>query len=131
MIDPVRLPERRPEPVREGLSVFVRGLKVQAFIGVYAHEKGRTQPLIVDAELALHDAPVETLADTVDYERVAEAARAIAAAGHVELVEDYAERLARVCLQDPRVTAVRVRVDKPEALPGAEAAGCEVRFRRG
>lgn len=131
MIEPVRLPDRRPEPVREGLRVFVRGLKVDAFIGVYAHEKGRTQPLIVDAELELHDAPVETLADTVNYERVAEAARAIAAAGHVDLVEDYAERLARVCLQDARVAAVRVRVDKPEALPGADAAGCEVRFRRG
>lgn len=131
MIEPVRLPDRRPEPVRTGLKVFVRALKVDAFIGVYAHEKGRTQPLFVDCELDLLDAPIETLADTVNYERVAEAARAIAASGHVELVEDYAERLARVCLQDARVAAVRVRVEKPEALPGAAAAGCELSFRRG
>lgn len=131
MIEPVRLSDRRPEPVRERLTVFVRGLKVDAFIGVYAHEKGRSQPLVVDCELELGDGLVETLADTVNYERVVEAARAIAEGGHVELVEDYAERLARACLSDPRVLTVRVRVEKPEALPSAAAAGCEIAFRRG
>ena len=29
-------------------KVFVRGLKVDAHIGVYKHEKGRTQPLVID-----------------------------------------------------------------------------------
>jgi len=32
-------------------KVFVTGLKVQAEIGVYKHEIGRVQPLVVDVEL--------------------------------------------------------------------------------
>ena len=32
-------------------KIFVTGLKVDAHIGVYAHEKGRAQPLLIDAEL--------------------------------------------------------------------------------
>ncbi|MDO9432448.1 MAG: dihydroneopterin aldolase, partial [Phenylobacterium sp.] len=32
-------------------KVFVTGVKVQAEIGVYRHEIGRVQPLIVDVEL--------------------------------------------------------------------------------
>jgi len=42
-------------------------------------------------------------------------------------VETFAERLARACLADPRVTQARVRVEKPLALaPDAVGAGVEV-----
>ena len=115
---------------REGLTVFVRGLEVAAGIGVHDHELGRLQRLVIDVSLELTPAAVERLADTINYETVAEAARAIVAEGHVGLVETFAERLALACLEDPRVLAVRVRVDKPEALPGADAAGCEVAYAR-
>lgn len=115
---------------REGLSVFVRGLTIDAEIGVYAHEHGRRQPLVVEAELTLGEGRIETLADTVNYEIVVERARALAEAGHVKLVEEYAERLALWLMDDPRVLRARVRVDKPEALDGADAAGCEVVFVR-
>ena len=72
------------------------------------------------------------LADTVNYETIGESARAIAAAGHIQLVEDFAERLARACLADPRVMRARVRVEKPQALaPHAAAAGVEITVVRG
>ena len=112
------------------MRVFVRGLKIDAYIGVHAHEKGRAQPLIVDVEIELADPRVDRLSDTIDYETVVEAARAVAASGHVDLVEEYAERLGRACLADPRALRVKVRIDKPQALPGADAAGCEAVFER-
>ena len=113
-------------------KVFVTGLKVEAQIGVYAHEKGRNQPLIVDVELDVPASGVERLADTVNYEIVGEAARQIAASGHIGLVETFAERLARACLIDPRVTRARVRVEKPQALaPHAAGAGVEIVLVRG
>ena len=115
---------------REGLTVFVRGLRVEAGIGVYDHEHGRLQALVIDVTLDLGAQPVERLADTVNYERVAEAARAIVADGHLGLVESFAERLALECLGDPRVRRVTVRIEKPGALDAAEAAGCEVIYGR-
>ena len=114
----------------EGLTVFVRGLEIQAGIGVYDHEHGRLQPLIIDVTLELAPAVVESLADTVNYEDVAAAARAIVADGHVGLVEKFAERLAVACLDDARVRRVTVRVEKPTALEAAKAAGCEVVLAR-
>jgi 7,8-dihydroneopterin aldolase/epimerase/oxygenase len=108
----------------------VRGLRLDAGIGVYAHEQGRLQPLMVDVTLVLRPAAVERLGDTVNYERVAEAARGLVDAGHIELVETLAERLARACLDDARVMRATVRIEKPEALAGAEAAGCEVTLAR-
>ena len=111
-------------------KVFVRGLKVDAQIGVYDHEHGRLQPLVVDVELDVAASHFERLGDTVNYERIGEAARAIAAEGHVGLVETFAERLAQACFFDPRVTRARVRIEKPEALAPA-IAGVEVLMQRG
>jgi dihydroneopterin aldolase len=108
-------------------KVFVTGLKVQAEIGVYRHEIGRVQPLVVDVELDVPTAGVERLSETLNYETILEAARQIAGAGHIELVETFAERLARACLDDVRVTQARVRVAKPLALaPDAVGAGVEI-----
>lgn len=117
-------------PHREGLTVFVRGLRVEAGIGVHDHELGRLQPLIIDVTLELAPAPVERLADTINYETVAHAARAIVDEGHVGLVETFAERLASACLEDPRVRRCTVRIEKPGALEAAAAAGCEVVLAR-
>jgi 7,8-dihydroneopterin aldolase/epimerase/oxygenase len=113
-------------------KIFVTGLKIDAEIGVYAHEKGRAQPLVADVELDVPTAGVEKLADTVNYETILDAARTIAAEGHIHLVEAFAERLARACLADPRVMRARVRVEKPLALaPHATAAGVEITVVRG
>jgi dihydroneopterin aldolase len=113
-------------PVRESLTVFVRGLEVAAGIGVYDHEQGRLQRLIIDVTLDLTPAPIERLGDTINYETVAEAARAIVAEGHVGLVETFAERLALAMLEDARVRRCAVRIEKPGALGGDAVPGCEL-----
>ncbi|HEY5107449.1 MAG TPA: dihydroneopterin aldolase [Caulobacteraceae bacterium] len=108
-------------------KIFVRGLEIDAQIGVYAHEQARTQPLIVDVELDVAATGWRHLADTVNYEAIAAHAKAIAAVGHIGLVESFAHRLAQACLAEPRVTRARVRVEKPMALaPDAAAAGVEI-----
>ena len=54
------------EPVRfERLDVFVRGLEVEAGIGVYDHEQGRLQRLVIDVATlrTVHENIVKTLTD--------------------------------------------------------------------
>ena len=116
---------------QEAARIFVRGLSVEAQIGVYDHEMGRGQPLIIDVELEADLVEPERLSQTINYETVATAAKTLAASGHVQLVETFAWRLARQLLDDPRVNRVRVRVEKPQALaPDAKAAGVEVVLAR-
>ena len=128
-------PAHDPPPAAAGrvvmTKVFVTGLAVQAEIGVYRHEIGKVQPLVVDVELDVPTAGAERLADTLNYETILAAAQGIAAEGHIELVETFAERLARACLADARVTRARVRVEKPLALaPHAVGAGVEITLVR-
>jgi 7,8-dihydroneopterin aldolase/epimerase/oxygenase len=109
--------------------IFVKGLRVDASIGVHPHEHETTQPIFIDVQLALGDTPPpveDRLGETIDYEAVAEQAKRLARQGHVQLVETLAEKLADWCLQDARVRAVTVRIEKPNALAAADAAGVEI-----
>ncbi|QLQ12437.1 MAG: dihydroneopterin aldolase [Brevundimonas sp.] len=115
----------------EALTVFVRGLTVAAGIGVHEHEHGRLQTLVIDADLELAPNRVERLSDTVNYELVSKAAQGIVEAGHVGLVETFAERLAVACLVQDHVRRVRVRIGKPGALGGTAEPGCEVVLSKG
>lgn len=114
--------------------IFVRGLQIQASIGVHPHEYEATQPVIIDIELDMGNMPTpkdDRLHETLDYGLVAEKAEEIALQSHVQLVETLADRIASWALSaDPRVEACAVRIAKPQALLKAEAAGVEVVRRR-
>lgn len=135
-------PEPGPDRVGEPASpaapkivitkVFVRGLALDAQIGVYKHEKGRAQRLVIDVELDVAVTDWSALSETVNYEIIAEKARRVAAQGHRGLVETFAHHLAEACFEEPRVTRARIRVEKPSALaPDAAAAGVEITAVRG
>lgn len=107
--------------------VLIRDLELLARIGVHGHEQGKPQPVRINVWLTGQiDSSGDTLANAIDYEAVAEKIRGIVTAGHINLAETLAERIAVTCLEDKRVTHARVRVEKLHALPGAAAAGVEI-----
>lgn len=116
-----------PWPLRR---VFLRDLLLKASIGIYPHEEAAPQRILVNVELGVEDDPaldgLDLLHRVVDYEAVANRIRAIVAQGHVRLVETLTERLAATCLEDPRVTRVRVRVEKLDVFADAAGAGVEL-----
>ncbi len=120
--------------------VFLHDLLLDAAIGVYAQEHGRTQRIRVNVDLGVTDdggrpqsrASVghDDLERVVDYAVVLHRVNDIVDEGHVQLVETLAERIAEACLEDSRVQLVRVRVEKLEVLPHGASAGVEVERRR-
>ena len=107
--------------------VLIRDLELLARIGIHGHEQGKPQPVRINVALtAERDSSSDKLESAIDYEAVAERIRAIVAAGHINLAETFAERIAVACFEDKRVLHARIRVEKLHALPGAEAAGVEI-----
>jgi dihydroneopterin aldolase len=131
----IEQPLGRREAGQRGAShrLFVRDLELAGRIGVRAHERGRTQRLRLNLELvvATDDAPLaDRYEKVVCYDEVVTAVRRLVAAGHVNLVETLAERIANLCLADPRVDAVKIRVEKLEVYADAASVGVEIeRFR--
>lgn len=121
--------------------MFIKDLVLEAQIGVYASEQGRTQRIRVNLELAVEDMPLlnlsrpavgaDDLGRVVDYDIVITAVREIIASGHVQLVETLAERIAEAGLCDPRVRRIRVCVEKLDVYPDAASVGVEIERQNG
>lgn len=113
--------------------VFIRDFEIMASIGVYEVEHRYEQRIIVSIDLDTidsYDGVSERLADVVDYSIVCRRIEAIAHAGHTKLIETLAERFAAACLEDPRILAARVRIEKPDIMPNCRAVGIEIERRR-
>lgn len=111
--------------------VFVRDLLLDAYIGVYTHEHGRTQPIRVNVDLTVSEAAHgDKHANVVCYEEVVNNIKAMVASGHLNLVETLAERVAASCLEDERVIAARIRIEKLAAIPEAGSVGVEIERTR-
>ena len=113
---------------------FVRDLVVSAIIGIHPHERLTPQPVRISFEL---DGDIGAAADSddiaaaLDYQHAASRVIELTAIGKFLLVETLAEHIAAVLLHDfPAAQAVRVQVEKPEALPNAGAVGVRIERRR-
>lgn len=113
-------------PIRH---VFVRDYVTIAQIGVWDHEKERTQEVRINVDLSVSensDYHADQLENVLCYFEIVKGIEAIIASGHINLVETLAENIADLCLKDPRVICARVRVEKLEAVEKAASVGVEI-----
>ena len=130
---------RLADATRATRRMFVRDLVLEARIGVYAHEQGRTQRIRVNLDMAVEDGGAanisrpavgaDELGRVVDYDTMITAVRDVVATGHVQLVETLAERVAEACLKDARVRIARVMVEKLDVFADAASVGVEIERR--
>ncbi|MBP5856457.1 dihydroneopterin aldolase [Marivibrio halodurans] len=125
----------RPTPAPDKIApaptyrILVRDLDIAWSIGVFDHEHDAVQPIRINLELdarGLEDWEADDYAAVPCYASIAERIRALAAEGHVRLVETLAHRIAQLCLEDERILRAVVRIEKPEALKNAGSVGVEV-----
>lgn len=114
--------------------VFVRNYVREMEIGAYADERGCTQRVRFDITLELGRGAAphgDDYTRVINYEDLVEAIETLARGPRVNLVETFAERLAELCLVDPRARRVHIRIEKLDRLPGDAAYGIEITRDRG
>lgn len=119
-------PRAEPALAGERLSVRVERLRLDAMVGVYASEHGRTQSIEVSLEAEVTSeavAPDADLDHAVNYAALAETVRQVVAARHHELLEDLVQEIADTLFRDARITRLKLRVDKLTALEDAASVG--------
>jgi 7,8-dihydroneopterin aldolase/epimerase/oxygenase len=113
--------------------VFVRDLMMTAKIGLHQHERLAEQRVRINLDLTVADNPAidDDYDNVVCYGGLVTGVRRVIGAGHVNLAETLAERIADMCLEDRRVLSARVRVEKLDVFPEAASVGVEIeRFQR-
>ena len=107
-------------------AVTIRGLELSASIGITKRERERKQRVRISVDVTARPSaavPGEDRRRIINYEKIVAAIRDIAASGHIELCEGFAERVCTACFADPRVERVRVWVEKPDVFADAEGVG--------
>jgi len=109
--------------------VFIRNLRVRGILGVHEWERQQPREILINVTLftdTRRAAETDDIADCVDYSQAAQKIRALVDGAERFTVEALAEDIANLCLSQPRVQKVTVRVEKPGAVEGAESVGVEI-----
>lgn len=113
--------------------IEIRDLLLRGILGINPEEREKAQDILINLTLFADLRPAGASDDidhTANYRTLTK--RII---DHVEraarfTVEALAADIAGLCLQDPRVERVRVRVEKPGALRFARSVGVEIERAR-
>lgn len=114
-------------------QVIIKNLLARGVIGVNDWERKRPQNILINLTLftdTRRAAQSDNLDDCVNYSTMSKKVLAHAETANRETVEALANDLAILCLEEPRVTKVMVRVEKPGAVRFAESVGVEVERSR-
>jgi dihydroneopterin aldolase len=114
-------------------AIVIRDLRVEALIGIHPRERHVAQTVSVDLEIGIPGAAVfksDKVADTIDYEQVALRIKALAGSGHFRLVETFAERIARLLIDELGAPWVKVSVAKIGILANAKFVGVTIERKR-
>ncbi|HOO50079.1 MAG TPA: dihydroneopterin aldolase [Alphaproteobacteria bacterium] len=111
--------------------ITVHHMRLPARIGVYDHEKTGFQDIIVDVEALLSDWEVKSdnIEDTVSYDFIVSEIRRLSQIHH-DLVETYAESIARICLSDKRLIRVKISLQKPDIFDDCVVGTTIIRYRK-
>ena len=107
-------------------SVYIKGLRAQAVIGVYDWERLIRQPLVMDLEMASDTARAaasDAIADALDYAAIAQQVIALVEASEFQLLESLADAIATMVMREFGVPWLRLRLGKPGAVAEAEDVG--------
>ena len=110
--------------------LFLRGLTVQAHIGIHDFELKASQRLIIDVDLYVSFAGTspkdDRIDEVVDYDFVRAVVHGRVAEGHINLQETLCDDILTRLLEHTGVMAARVSTRKPDVYPDCEAVGVEV-----
>ena len=110
-------------------QVFISDLVARGILGVNDWEREKPREIRINLVLFCDLSKAgksDDIRDTINYSMVAKKVLACAETAQRLTVEALAADLAGLCLQEPGVQKVRVRVDKPGAVRFSRSVGVEI-----
>ncbi|MBI3158599.1 MAG: dihydroneopterin aldolase [Chloroflexi bacterium] len=110
-------------------QIIIKNLRARGIIGMNDWEREKAQEIVIsitaftDTRQAGENDDIQT---SVNYRTLAKKTLRHAETANRFTVEALAEDIARLCLEEPNVLAVRVRVEKPGAARFADSVGVEI-----
>ena len=110
-------------------QVIIKDLLVRGIIGINDWEREKPQDILINivifADLTAAG-KLDDISHSINYRTIAKKAQTQAETAERLTVEALAADIAKICLEEPGVIKVRVKVEKPNAVRFARSVGVEV-----
>lgn len=110
-------------------QVFIRDLNARGIIGINESERKSPQDILINIVLFTdisHAGISDDINDCVNYRTIAKKAILHAETAKRLTVEALATDIADICLNEPGVRKVQVRIEKPRAVRFSKSVGVEI-----
>lgn len=114
-------------------QILVKDLLLRTIIGINDEERRNRQDVLINIVLYADTRAAgasDAVEDAVNYRTLTKRVIERVETSRFFLVEKLAADIAALCLEDPHVAAVDVRVEKPGALRFARSVGVEIHRER-
>ena len=114
-------------------QIQIKDLLLRTIIGINDEERRNRQDVLINITLYADTRVAgasDDIEDAVNYRTITKQVIKRVEESSFSLVEKMVAEIAAICLQDPRVEAVDVRVEKPGALRFARSVGVEIHRTR-
>ena len=110
-------------------KVLIHGLEVECVVGILPEERVRTQELRLNVEMDVDFSAIQHPKDydhIIDYGAVSRLLRQLCLDGEYLLLETLADDACQRIFDDYAVSAIRLTIEKPEAVAEANWVGIQV-----
>jgi D-erythro-7,8-dihydroneopterin triphosphate epimerase len=114
-------------------QIQIKDLHLRTIIGINEEERRDRQDVLINIVLHADTRAAgasDDIDDAVNYRTITKRIIKLVEESKFRLVEKMAAEIAAICLEDPRVERVSVRVEKPGALRFARSVGVEIHRTR-
>ncbi len=116
------------------MIICIKNLRVSLILGVYEEERHRERDVILNVRLEYDAAkPMESdrIEDALDYHVLRDHIVSVISGTRFKLLEKLAALVLQELIQDPRITAVDLEIDKPNALHLSDSVSAVLHWKRG
>ena len=110
-------------------TVFIKDFVIQEIIGIHNYEKTKKQEIKFNIVIDVNQNVIpneKNIKSIVDYEKIVNKLKKLANEKKYNFLESLAEDSFKKIFEDKRISSVKIKIEKPDAIKNAESVGVEV-----
>ena len=126
-----KIVELKPDKGKSSIkrTVFIKDFIIQEIIGIHDYEKTKKQKIKFNIVLDIDQNTVPNEKDIksiVDYEKITNKLENLTKDKKYNFLESLAEDSFKEIFEDKRISSVKIKIEKPDAIKNADSVGVEI-----
>ena len=110
-------------------TVFIKDFIIQEIIGIHDHEKIKKQKIKFNIVIDVKQNTIpdeKDIRSIIDYEKIITKIENLTKSTQYNFLESLAEDSFKEIFEDKRISSVKIKIEKPDAIKYADSVGVEV-----